>query len=231
VAGGNAVVGQLRDGLRRGVVRIDVPIWLGHIGVRLFGVQGQAQRKHHSGAVGGYVEIAHVAHALGDRSGYVHFGAGRIGLAANVQIPAGDGSNEIARVDVLGEDRPLDVREGEIGDSGRQGLTACNAGRMTARGAAASDHGEQRQRDCREHQTVTVFTQCEDVHIWLPISKFRFSDLPACVRPASLNLIGLIRASSFDAHTHTVNALTEELLHIRFSVHAALDRAGIEVRI
>ena len=46
-----------------------------------------------------------------------------------------------------------------------------------------------------------------------------------------MNLIGLIHASSFDVHTHTVNALTEELLHIRFSVHAAADRAGIEVRI
>jgi hypothetical protein len=46
-----------------------------------------------------------------------------------------------------------------------------------------------------------------------------------------LNLIGRMRTSSFDVHTHTVNALTEELLHIRFSVHAAQDRAGIEVRI
>jgi hypothetical protein len=44
--------------------------------------------------------------------------------------------------------------------------------------------------------------------------------LPPRLQTASLNLIGLIRASSFDVHSHTVNALTEELLHIRFSVHA-----------
>src|SRR5271163_3434507 len=47
---------------------------------------------------------------------------------------------------------------------------------------------------------------------------------------ASLNLIGVIRTSSFDAHTHTVNALTEELVHIRFSVHAVTDRAAIEAQ-
>src|SRR5271168_4448675 len=59
---------------------------------------------------------------------------------------------------------------------------------------------------------------------------FRFSDRPARVKTASLNLIGLICASSFDAHMHTVNALTEELVHIRFSVHAVADRAEIEAQ-
>jgi hypothetical protein len=38
-----------------------------------------------------------------------------------------------------------------------------------------------------------------------------------------LNLITLITASSFDARTQSVNALTEELHCIRFSVHPGMD--------
>jgi len=58
----------------------------------------------------------------------------------------------------------------------------------------------------------------------------RFSDRPARVKAASLNLIGVMGASSFDAPMHTVNALTEELVHIRFSVHALTDRAAIDAQ-
>jgi hypothetical protein len=50
--------------------------------------------------------------------------------------------------------------------------------------------------------------------------------LHECARP--LNLIGFIAASSFDVHAHSVNALTEELDHIRFSVRRAPDLIEIE---
>ena len=46
----------------------------------------------------------------------------------------------------LVEDRSLDVGEGKIGDAGGESLAAGNTRRMTARGAAASEHDEQRQR-------------------------------------------------------------------------------------
>jgi len=52
---------------------------------------------------------------------------------------------------------------------------------------------------------------------------------------APLNLMGIITASSFDAHARSVNALTEEVAHIRFSVRpggyppmATQDRVGKE---
>jgi hypothetical protein len=64
---------------------------------------------------------------------------------------------------------------------------------MTARGAAAAEHYEQRQRNCRElQQSVMLFTQYESFHKLLPVLIVRFSDPPARVQPSSLNLIGFI---------------------------------------
>jgi len=102
---------------------------------------------------------------------------------------------------------------------------------MTGRCALATEHREQWQSEgCDFQQTVTLFTRIENVHLLLPMRN-GFVQRPARVKTAALNLIGVIYASSFDAHTHTVNALTEELVHIRFSVHAVPDRAAIELRI
>jgi hypothetical protein len=74
------------------------------------------------------------------------------------------------------------------------------------------------------------FTRFDNAHWLIPVSMLRFIDRPARVKTAALNLIGLMHASSFDAPMHTVNALTEELFHLRFSVHAASDRAGIDAQ-
>jgi hypothetical protein len=51
----------------------------------------------------------------------------------------------------------------------------------------------------------------------IPAFNHRFSDQCACSR-AVIELNWLKTASSFDAGVHSVNALTEELCHIRFSV-------------
>jgi hypothetical protein len=55
--------------------------------------------------------------------------------------------------------------------------------------------------------------------------------IDAQLRARSLNLIGLIPASSFDVHAHSVNALTEELAHFRFSVRHATDVRKSSLRI
>ena len=195
VTGGNGVIGQLCHRLRGGIVGINVPIRLRDIGVRFFRIQRQTQRKYDRGAVGRHIEIAHSTHALGDRAGDVDFGAPGAGLTADVKVATRNGSDEIANVDVLGEDRSLDVCQGEIGHPGGQRLSAGNARRVTGGGAFASQYEKQRQRDCRElQQTVTVFTRCESDHKWLPIL------MVSVQRSTSTRATGIIELNRSHAH-------------------------------
>jgi hypothetical protein len=64
---------------------------------------------------------------------------------------------------------------------------------------------------------VTKFTRAVGIHfVRLPADSVIDPKTDFHVRPALLNLMGIITASSFHAHARFVNALTEEVADIRF---------------
>jgi hypothetical protein len=103
---------------------------------------------------------------------------------------------------------------------------------MPARGAAAAEHGEQRQRRREQlEQSVTLVTGSESVHESATYFNIPFSEYCARASASPLNLIAVISVSSFHVRVHSVNALTEELDHIRFSVRRVAGGRKLSLRI
>ncbi len=166
---GGAVVGELGHRLRHRVVLVDFPRRLRDIGIGLVRIQRQTQREHQLLAVGRRVEIAHVAHAHGDRCRHIGLDGAGAGLLADIEIAAGNGGDQVAHVDIRlrsGRRRgAFHVGQRKIQGAGILGLHARESGGMSADSALAADHEQRRQNQRRQFQgTVTRFTCEQSVH-------------------------------------------------------------------
>jgi hypothetical protein len=181
------------------------------------------------------IEVPYVAQARGDRFGEIDFDAAGAGLVADVQVPAGGGRYEVPNIDVLRHGRSLDVGQGIRERAGILSLRSGEPGGVTADAAAASDHGEQGQEGGQFRESVMLITPSHVVvhRFNAPHSIAGTAVHRRCnvVNTHSLNLICLILASSFQVRAQSVNALTEELPHIRFSVHVAENSCELAARI
>src|ERR1700733_1361878 len=102
VAGGDVVVGELRDRFAGGVVLIDMPVGLLGIVVGEVLHERQAQREDDFRPIGRDIEVAHRALAVREGGGDVHLGGCGARRVAYVQVAPGDRGDEIAYVDVVG---------------------------------------------------------------------------------------------------------------------------------
>jgi hypothetical protein len=94
---------------------------------------------------------------------------------------------------------------------------------MSADTARATCHEQCGQQQCGQFPgTVTKFTREQSVHDFGYLLSIIGSATCANLREV-IELIGLKVASPFDARVRSVNALTEELGHIRFPVRLGAD--------